>query len=193
LSTDPRTAATPIAPATAATAQPDDASLGGGAPAAAPISAPDRAVESAPSGPPTGATERDAGTDLGRPRPRPEIERILDAAVGGEDRPPSFADMVRHNATLTRELGRAEQAIGVLTVERDALKRRLEEGREAASDADEDPDRPALAGRRRWALAAALLGLLALLLIAWWVFGWSAGDLAGTGGEPVPPTPTPVG
>lgn len=193
LSTDPRTASPPITPATAATAQPDDASLGRGAPAAAPIPAPDRMVGSAASGIATGATERDAGTDPERLRPRPEIEQILAAAVGGEDRQPSFAEMVRHNATLTRDLGRAQHAIGVLTVERDALNRRLEEVREAARNADEDEDRTGLAGRRRWALAAALLGLLALLLIAWWVFGWSGGDLAGTGGERGNPSPTPVG
>jgi hypothetical protein len=189
LSSDPYSPAPSGSPATAATAQPEDGPPDGEGPSAGPPPAAGRAGEAAP----TGTAEGDAGVTPERLRPRPEVEQVLAAAAGGEGRVPSFAEMVRYNATLTRQLGRAQRAIGVLTVERDALKRRLEEARDAAASPEPEAARTDDAGRGRWLLAVALLGLLALLLIAWWAFGWSAGDLPGAAGGQPTAVPTPGG
>lgn len=193
MSTDSREAGTPASPASVATAQPDATPPGGGSEAVASIPAFDRADEPVPSDPRAGATGGAAGAAPERLRPRPEIEQILAAAAGGEDRIPSFAEMVRHNATLTRDLGRAQRTIGVLTVERDALGRRLEEIRHEAANPVPAPSQSGDAGRGRWTLAVALLALLALLLVAGWVFGWSVGDLPWSGGSSPSPVPTPGG
>ena len=177
-------------------------------------------------------------------------ERVLAAAVRNQERTPTFRDLLRHAAALTKQLGQAEQAIGQLTVERDALRRwldepppadpapvpvrrRLDERQateagpvprvetnavvpvaeqmeevdrapsipEPMEEADPVPsiavpvNHPAAVGsgdnaaRRRWTVAALLIGAVALLLIAWWALDPSFG-LPRNGGpvEVTPPT-----
>lgn len=133
------------------------------------------------------------------PRPaRPwSSSAVLASAAGEEGGPPSFGDLIRHHGRLVRERGKVEQALGRLTVERDALQRRLDALAASPSAPDpvaEAPPEATPSRRSRW-LAPTLLGLLLLAAIAWWALGWPIPALPWEGGgggstEPAAPSVT---